>query len=517
MVDPAAVRSVRKADSVLSVRGLTKRFWGTRALDGVNLEIRSGQVRALLGHNGAGKSTLIKILAGVYTADSGGVELDDTPVAAVRDLPIAFIHQDRGLVPDMSVAENIALVCGYECTRWGLVSWSKVAKRARHVLDFLGLDIPPETPVARLDAAESAMLAIARAMSVEARFIVLDEPTATLPATHVDRLIGTIERLRAEGVGFLYVTHRIDEVFRLADTVTVLRDGRVVLDDRVADVRRDDLVQAIVGHELSVSTAKRTPSGAAPALELRDMAVPGVGPVTMRVATGEILGLVGLIGAGHTEIGRLIAGILPPARGSMTFAGRPYAPRSPADALSRGVGFVASDRLGESLAAELSVQENLYLNPVVSGGHILRPRGRRRESLRAHGVVDAYDVRPRSPTTPISLLSGGNQQKIVVARWLEAGLRTLVLEEPTAGVDIAAKEQIHDLLRGAADQAGALVVVSSDFDEVVQLCDRVLVFNRGRLAAELWGEDLRVDSLTSWATGARDEQGSHIRDEGPLT
>lgn len=504
----------RPAGAVLSVRGLTKRFWGTLALDGVDLEIRPGRVRALLGHNGAGKSTFIKILAGVYTADSGTMELDGTAVASPHDLPVAFIHQDRGLVPDMSVAENIALVRGYERTRWGLVSWSGLAKQAQQVLDFLGLDISPETPVSRLDAAEAAMLAIARAMSTRARFVVLDEPTATLPATHVDRLVDTIERLRADGVGFLYVTHRIDEVYRLADTVTVLRDGRVVLDDRVPEVRRDDLVHAIVGRELEVPKAKRTRSSGPPALELRDVAVPGAGPVSLSVAAGEILGLVGLTGAGHTEIGRVIAGVLPSARGSMMLAARPYTPRSPADALADGVGFVAGDRLRESLAAELSVQENLYLNPVVNGGHLLRPRSRRRETRQARSVMDRYEVRPKSPTTPVGLLSGGNQQKVVVARRLEAGLRTLVLEEPTAGVDIAAKAQIHELLRGAADQDGVLVVVSSDFDEVVQLCDRVLVFDRGRIVAELSGADLQVSSLTGWATGAGDGQDPHARQEG---
>ena len=516
MADPAAVHPTPDAESVLSVSGLTKRFWGTLALDGVDLEMRSGQVRALLGHNGAGKSTLIKILAGVYTADSGCMELDGTAASAPHDLPIAFIHQDRGLVPDMSVAENIALVRGYERTRWGLVSWPRLAQRAQQVLDLLGLDVSPETPVARLSAAEGAMLAIARAMAAEARFIVLDEPTATLPATQVDRLVDTIERLRADGVGFLYVTHRIDEVFRLADTVTVLRDGRVVLDDQVPRVRRGDVVRAIVGGELADAAKKNLRAGASPALELRDIALPGVGPVSLSVAAGEILGLVGLVGAGHIEIGRVIAGALPSARGSMTLAGRSYAPGSPASALADGVGFVASDRLGESLATELSVQENLYINPAVGGG-VLRPRSRRRESRQARSVVNRYGVRPASPGTPISLLSGGNQQKVVVARWLEAGLRTLVLEEPTAGVDIAAKSQIHDLLRAAADQAGAFVVVSSDFDEVVQLCDRVLVFNRGRIAVELSGADLQVGSLTSWATGARDHQDSPDRNEGIST
>ena len=490
----------------LTVSHLTKRFWGTQALDAVDLRIRPGEVRALLGQNGAGKSTLIKILAGVHRADAGRVELDGTDLlSSSAPSPIAFIHQDRGLAPGMTVAENIALVRGYPRTATGPISWHRVTRQARTALDLLHLDIDPDTDVAELTPAERALVAIARAISTGARFLVLDEPTAALPASLVTRLLDTIGRLRDHGHGILYVTHRIDEVFHLADTVTVMRDGRVVLDTHVPQIARTDLIRAIVGHDLTEPEDTHhhrhtDPDGTA--LDLRDIQAHGVGPVRLRAAHGEVLGLVGLSGAGQNEIGRAVAGVLPTDEGTMRLDGHRYAPASTAEALAAGVGFVAGDRLEESLAPELTVLENLYPNPAVPDHHPLRPRSRRAERERARAAVTRFDVRPPDPTTPIGLLSGGNQQKVAVARWLEAGLTTLVLEEPTAGVDIASKAQIHHLLRSAARARGAILVVSSDFDEVAALCDRVHVFNRGRIIAELAGDRITVGSLTRWATGA---------------
>ena len=504
VVAPPDPRLDRQGGSVLSIQGLTKRFWGTLALADVSLELITGKVMALLGQNGAGKSTLIKILAGVYKADAGSIVVDGVELAAGQEpAPLAFIHQDLGLVSAMTVAENIAIVQGYP--RVGrIVSWSRVTTRARLVLDSLGLDIDPGILVAELSMAERALVAIARALSNRARFIVLDEPTASLPASDVDRLVAAITRMRAEGIGFLYVTHRVDEVFRLADMVTVLRDGHVVLSRPVLDVGRAALVRAIVGHEVSEGAARPARSGRSSVLRLDGVATHGVQAIDLDVASGEIVGLVGLSGAGQSDVGRVIAGVHPATDGTMTLHGQAYAPRSAADALAAGVGFVAGNRLEESIAAELSVAENLYVNPVVPNGGLLRPRARRVELRTAREALDRFDVRPADPSMPIELHSGGNQQKEVVARWLEAGLRTLVLEEPTAGVDIASKAQIHDLLRSVAQQGGTVIVISSDVDEVTHLCDRVLVFNRGRLVAQLSGDEATAAALTGWAAGAHD-------------
>ncbi len=500
----AASVKAPQPESSVAVRGLTKRFWGTRALDGVDLDIAAGRVHALLGQNGAGKSTLIKILAGVYRPDAGTVRLGGMDILAAHGhSPLAFIHQDLGLVPSMTVAENIALVRGYP-RRGRLVSWVRVRDRASEVLDFFGLDISPDAELSALTMAQRSLVAISRALSARARFVVLDEPTAALPASDVDRLVTAIERMRAEGIGFLYVTHRIDEVFKIGDAVTVLRDGRVVLSSKVAQVSRPDLVGAIVGHKVSGAVVDRARHAGATVLQLRDVRVAGVGPVSLTLSAGEIVGLVGLSGAGQTEIGRAVAGAVPADRGTMILEGRPYAPRSSAEALAQGIAFVAGNRIEESLAAELTVQENLYINPVTDGRRVLRPRGRRAERQQAIEALDRFAVRPKDPSMPISLLSGGNQQKVVVARWLEAGLNKLVLEEPTAGVDVASKAHIHDLLRRLAAQAGAMLVVSSDFEEVADLCDRVLVFSRGGLVAELAGQDIQVRALTMLAAGAAD-------------
>jgi len=486
---------------LLSIRSLSKTFWGTRALDDVSIDLSAGQIMALLGQNGAGKSTLIKILAGIYEADAGIIEVDGAELSSKDedDTSLAFIHQDLGLVPSMSVAENIAIVQGYPRVQ-GLVSWKRVATRAREVLEALGLKIDPLVLVSELTMAERSLLAIARALSTRAKFIVLDEPTAALPASDVDRLVDSLLQMRSEGIGFLYVTHRIDEVFRIADKVTVLRDGRVVLSEPVSQVNRPVLLQAIVGHEVdeSVEHAIRVPGVSI--LRLNAVATPDVEAVDLDLASGEIVGLVGLSGAGQAEIGRVIAGVRAPTQGTMTLHGHTYSPRSTAQAMANGVGFVAGNRLEESLAATLTVSENLYVNPCIPDGHLLRPRSRSAELRHASSELARYEVRPNNPLMPIELLSGGNQQKVVVARWLVADLQTLVLEEPTAGVDVASKAQIHDLLRSLAGQAGMVVVISSDFEEVAQLCDRVLVFNRGTIVVELSDSELTVGNLVAWAS-----------------
>ncbi len=518
----------------LTVRGITKSFWGNVVLAQVDMSVEQGQVHALLGQNGAGKSTLIKILSGVYQADHGEVLVDSTPVTPGRpEVPVAFIHQDLGLVGDMTVAENMALVAGYG-RRHHLISWSEVRRRARASLEALGLDLDPDASVTQLSAAERSMVAIARAMSMQTRFIVLDEPTAALPASDVGRLFRAIERLRAQDVGFLYITHRIDEVFQICDRVTVLRNGRRVLSAPVGQVTRESLVASIVGHDLpggdraldhgpgAFPRPESLPrSGSAPVtpdrpasvvIATRSLSVGRAGPVDIEVRRGEVLGLVGLAGAGQIEVGRALVGAARPSGGHMELEGRPYHPRSPSEALGHGVmGFVAGDRLQESIAAGLSVQENLYLNPGAQHRSPLKLIGHREEARRAAEVLRRFDVRPADPAMPIGLLSGGNQQKVVVARWVEAEVRALVLEDPTAGVDVGAKPELHAILRRMADAGAAVVVISSDFDEVVGICDRALIFGKGHVVAALEGEALEISALTSLASGSARASGQAAR------
>ncbi len=497
---------------ILAIAGLTKTFFGNRVLDDVSIVLEAGQVHALLGQNGAGKSTLIKILGGVYRADAGTVTVDGQRVTpGHHDVPVALIHQDLGLVADMTVAENMALVAGYR-RRHHVISWEEVRRSAIEALGALNLDLDPGAPVGALPPAERSMVAIARALSMRKRFVVLDEPTAALPAADVDTLFKAIHQLRSQGAGFLYVTHRIDEVFTIADRVTVLRNGRVVFEDAVGKVSHDKLVASIVGPATPsppARTTSRAPhrfpeatTGRA-VLSVRGLVVGPAGPVDIEVRAGEVLGLVGLAGAGQVEIGRALVGALNPDRGEMEFENRSYSPRSPAAALGHGaMGFVPGDRLQEGIAASLSVQENLYLNPAVQGHTALRPISHRQERRRAVSLLKRFDVRPADPTIPIGLLSGGNQQKAVVVRWVGAKVRVMVLEDPTAGVDVGAKPEIHGILRDMRASGVAVVVVSSDFDELADICDRALVFRGGRVAAALERPEIDTTRLTMLASGA---------------
>ena len=498
---------------LLRIRGLGKSFAGTRALDGVDLDVGAGELHALLGENGAGKSTLIKILAGVHRADAGrilwrGREAD--PGRAGSALPISFIHQDLGLVGGMTVAENVAVVAGYRRTRAGLISWPRTRAAAADALAALGGGIDPDAPVAGLRAAERSLVAIARAMAVRADLLVLDEPTAALPEADVERLLAALRRLRARGLGLLYVTHRLDEVFRVADRVTVLRDGRRVGARAVAATRPEELVRLIVGRPLDEvfggAASRGRAAGGGELLRVDGLVTDGAGPVSFALAEGETLALVGLRGAGHHAVGRALAGDLPARAGRLRLGGAPYRPRSPAEAVAAGVGFVSSRRGEEGIAASLAVRENLFANPAAAGRGARRWLGGAAERAAAVAALGRFAVRPREPELPVAKLSGGNQQKVVLARWLEAGpRRLLVLEEPTFGVDVGAKAEIYRLLdrraRGDGDGGGGVLLISSDFEEVAGVAHRALVLDRGRIAAEIPRARLSVAELIRRAAG----------------
>ncbi len=492
---------------LLEVRGVSKRFTATLALAGVDFDVRPGEIHALLGQNGAGKSTLIKILAGVYPPSAGSVLWRGRVVTPGADrLPIAFIHQDLGLVDVMTVAENVALQTGYP-RRGGLIDWSGAGRAAAAALAAMGSAIDPATRVAALSAADRSIVAIARALAVQCDVLVLDEPTAALPEADVERLLATLHRLRARGIGMIYVTHRLDEVFRIADRVTVLRDGRRIATVPVADTSAHDLVLKIVGHAVAEATVTEAAAGAAPLLALHGLVVPQeeagrIGPISLTAAAGEILALVGLRGAGHHAVGRAIFGALPVRAGRIVLGGREIAPKNPAEAMANGVGFVSSRRGEESIAAGLSVKENLFLNARARGGRPLRPVWPRAELADARRALARFSVRPPDPSRPVITLSGGNQQKVVVARWMEAKIRLLILEEPTIGVDVGSKSEIYRDLHDVLQTGIAVLLISSDFEEVEKIAHRALVFSRGGIVAELRRPDISVSRLTALAAGA---------------
>ena len=486
------------APPAVDVRGLTKRFLGTLALDHVDLAIGRGEIHALVGENGAGKSTLIKILAGIHQPDAGEIRIDGHLVHPHSgSVPIAFVHQDLGLVDELSIGENVALVAGFPRVG-GLISWPRVWEQARRIYEAMGTDAPdPRALVGTLGASSKAILGIVRALSRNARIVVLDEPTASLPGPDALHLFDVLRRLRASGTSILYVSHRLNELFGLVDRVTTLRDGRRVRTCPIGEVTADDIVRDMLGRDLELHHVASAGTAGRPAvLEVADLRAGGQGPLSFSVGAGEIVGLAGLRGAGHEVVGRAVFGAMPQDGGTIRLAGEVLPADLPiARRIARGIALLAGDRLAESTLAGMSLRENLFPNLRNLGGGLLAPIWRDRELARAQGLLDRLDVRPRDAGALIEWLSGGNQQKVFVGRWMATSAKLYIMEEPTAGVDIGAKALIHAMLRRVAAEGAAVLVISSDFEEIAALCDRALVMARGAVTAELAGNALTLDAL----------------------
>lgn len=487
---------------LIEITGLVKQFGATQALKGVDFTLQPGSIHALLGQNGAGKSTLIKVLSGLYSPTAGDIRVAGHPLGSPEAAAsMAFIHQDLGLVEAMSVAENIALGTGYQ-RKGGLISWRDVRRRAEEALALVELDLSPDALVADLTRAERSLVAIARALAAKAPVLVLDEPTASLPASDSERLFGVLRNLRDQGCGMVYVSHRLDEVFALSDTVTVFRDGRLVHTGPIDAKSPQELVVDIVGSRPQ-AYASRFDDTARPVVFHGQRLLAGpAGPLDIEVHAGEVVGMVGLTGAGHLQMGRAIAGAFPMHGGSMTIDGRPYAPANVTRAVAEGVGFVTSNRMEEGMAPEMSVRENFLANLTARGKGLLSWNSPARDRALGEELTTTYGVLPNNPEAPIATLSGGNQQKVMVGRWLSADRKVIVLEEPTAGVDVGAKADIYRLLERSLDEGLAVVMVSTDFEEVVSVCHRALVFVQGRVTDELSGSRLTVANLTAACSGA---------------
>ncbi len=495
------METVRGDQPLLSISGLSKAFPGTLALKDVDLDVGSGEIHALLGQNGAGKSTLIKILAGVYGYDRGEIRLSGSLVEpATMKLPINFIHQDLGLVESITVAENIAIAVGF-ARRRGLIDWSATGKAATNALALMTDDIDPDRPVSELSAAERSIVAIARALATKCAVLVLDEPTASLHEKDVARLFQALERLRSAGLGIVYVSHRLDEIFRIADRVTVLRDGKRVATGPIGAMNRDQIVSDIVGRKLIESDLAEFTTDGLPLLAVENLRSGSAGPVSFTIQPGETLALVGLRGAGHDVIARAIFGNQAIDGGRIRLRGAQLPPLDEISAMRAGIGFISSKRAEEGMAGSLSVRENIFINPTLTGARPFAWLSRERECQKAAAVVRRYDVRPADAERSIALFSGGNQQKVIVARWLEAAMDLLILEEPTLGVDVGSKADIYHLLKSSLARGMAVLLVSSDFEEVVKVSHRALVFSRGQVVAVLDRGDLSVSKLTSLSAG----------------
>ncbi|MFD7446636.1 sugar ABC transporter ATP-binding protein [Streptomyces sp. NPDC059909] len=483
--------------------GVEKVYGATLALGGADLVVHPGELHALLGENGAGKSTLVRILAGVERADSGSIRLFGEPVHAAHGTGSrashAFIHQDLALFQTMSVAANIAMVGGFD-RRAGLISDRRTNRRAAQLLDRLGMRIDPRMMVGELPLADQTAVAVARALSHGVRLIVLDEPTAYLEARQVHSLLQLLGRLRAEGVACLLITHRAGDVLDHCDSLTVLRDGRTVASEPAAGLSERDLVRLISG-EAAASAARpaRTRGSHEPLLRLSHAASPAFGPLSLDLGAGEIAGICGLADSGAFEVGRAVFGLAPLTSGTMWFDGRTATPSSPAQAVAKRIAYVPSERRTAGIAESLTVRENLFMRPSVRWFAPLRIRQERRRSAK---LIETMGVYPALPEQPISAFSGGNQQKAVLAKWLRDEPRLLVLNDPTAGVDLAAKADIHARLRAMATKLGiGVLLISSDFSEVAELSDRVYVMRRGSVVAEVDAQRTTAGELVTLAYG----------------
>jgi ribose transport system ATP-binding protein len=480
---------------------IVKSFGGTQALKGVSLTVGRGEIVALLGENGAGKSTLIKVLGGIQRPDEGGVRIDGVPYSheagKAGGQKVAFIHQDLGLIEWMSVAENIALALGY-VRKGRKIDWAATEAAADAALRLVEAEFSATARVSSLTRTEKSLVAIARALAASSDFLVLDEPTASLPADEVERLFAALRPLKAKGVGMIYVSHRLDEIFRIADRVAVLRDGQMVGMRPISHTTPDELVSLIVGRKAREIARPAVQDGPA-ILKVEGLATPAVGPVSFEIRRGELLGLAGLRGAGHEDIGRALFGAIPHA-GRVTLDGQVPDLRTAQTAMRSGIGLVARDRIGESVAPGLAIRENAFLNPAATGRGLLSVMSPRREEAMAQAIGRRVGLSPNDPTLAIEALSGGNQQKVVVGRWLDSGRRLLITEDPTAGVDVGAKAEIYHLLYEALASGMGVLVVSTDFEEIAAICHRAIVFSRGLPVAELSGVELSTESLIQAAS-----------------
>ena len=476
-------------------RDITKSFGGAQALKGVSLDIAPGEVHGLVGANGAGKSTLIRILAGLVQRDEGTIEVGGRPVAIetphqATALGMNFIHQELAFIPGMTVLQNIMLGIPKR-SRFGMVDWRMIARDVAPIAERVGITAPLGANVKGLSTAENWLINICRALVRKARLIVMDEPTASLSASESERLFAIVRDLSRSGVSVLYVSHRLGEILDLCDRVTVFRDGRSIQEFGRHDLTRQRLVEAIVGGKpAEAQPARSSVAGRKIALRVENLArLPRVRGVTFDLHEGEVLGLGGLVGAGRTELVRLIYGADRPDTGRMWLDGAPFAPPSPHTAVKAGLGLVPEERRAEGLILTKSVAFNVSLanlKRIVMSPAIPLISDRARKSLTLD-IIRALSIKTEGIETPVGRLSGGNQQKVVIGRWFASAPRVLILDEPTRGVDIGARVEIHRLIRSLAEKGIAVLVVSSEPDELPDLCDRVFVMAEGRIVRELAG------------------------------
>jgi len=495
------------SDHLIELSGIDKSFGATRALKNVDLSIERGSIHALVGENGAGKSTLMKILSGAQPMDAGELLVEGMPCRLqsphhAQQLGISMIYQEFNLSPNLNVAENIFL--GREPRRGPtpFVDWRRLYADARAVLARIGVKMDVQRPVSGLSVAEQQMVEIAKALSVNARIIVMDEPSATLTDHELEALFRLIHELKKQGIGLIYISHRLEEIAAIGDRVTVMRDGQYVGTENVSDVDREKLIHMMVGRKLQEEFPKEFFPRGRERLRVEDITRRGVfDNVSFSLNEGEIVGITGLVGAGRTEVARAIFGADPLDAGALFLDGAPLAPRDPGAAIRQGIGLLTEDRKNQGLVLEMSVRENTTLANLaaLTVGPFVR-QGREREV--AGGFVKSLKIRTPGVEQAARNLSGGNQQKVVLAKWLFTDCKVLIFDEPTRGIDVGAKVEIYRLMNDLVRQGVAVLMISSELPEVLGMCDRILVMHEGHLAGELSRENATQERVMALATGS---------------
>ncbi|MGD0980280.1 MAG: sugar ABC transporter ATP-binding protein [Solirubrobacteraceae bacterium] len=506
---PQAQRDHDRDDGepVLSLRNATKAFGAVHALEDVSIDLYSGEVHALVGENGAGKSTLVKIVGGVHQPDRGTLRISGRDVilagpANARDVGIAIIYQEPTLFPDLSVAENV-FIGRQPLHGGGRIDHRAMQTRARALFEQLGVHVDPDRVARGLSIAEQQIVEIAKALSLDAKVVVMDEPTAALSAHEVARLFGVVESLREHGAAIVFISHRLEEVFAISQRVTVLRDGRLVLSQLLAGLTARDLVRAMVGRDLAEREHQHHEPGDV-VLRVEQLVRAGTfDDISFEVGSGEIVALAGLVGAGRSEVARAVFGIDPYDSGSVHVSDQPIRGRSPAAAMAAGVAFVPEDRRQQGLVMDMSIAENVALASLRRLSHFGLITGGVEQRFASEWAA-RLQLKYGRLSNPVTSLSGGNQQKVVLAKWLSRTPSLIIVDEPTRGIDVATKAEVHRILVELARSGVAVLVISSELPEVLALADRILVMREGRIVAEVVREDASEEKIIAAATGQAD-------------
>ena len=492
----------RSQTPLLEIKGITKRFPGVLALDNVSLDVYPGEVLALVGENGAGKSTLMKILSGVYRKDAGEILMDGKPIDITgplhaRQLGISIIYQELNVLNNMDIAENIFV--GREKKKNGLVDKRLQHEEARALLDRVGLQIDTHTRTGSLSTAQKQMVEVAKALSVHSRMIIMDEPTSSLTDKETEMLFDITRKLRADGVAIVFISHRMNEIFQIADRIAVMRDGQMVQSAAISEVTEHDIIAAMVGRDVKNLFVKEPAPIGDTALQVRGLSTKGfLKDISFYVRAGEIVGFAGLVGAGRSEVMRAVFGIDPRESGEILVRGKPADIRSTVDALRAGMGFVPEDRKEQGLILKMSVLRNTSIAalPSVANGWFL---DKRRERALAEEYIDKLRVKTPSFEQRVMNLSGGNQQKVVIAKWMATHPSVLILDEPTRGIDVGAKKEIHTLMSEMARQGVAIIMISSELPEILGMSDRIYVMHDGRIRGEVARSEATQESVMQMA------------------